>query len=151
MIFFWVRKVYSEFCVRVMKKSLWGDDIHREYGIKKIKKSMNTIISSFTNETLQELDRDIFEFELMCILLPVHGLSKKLPFSIEIAPEKKVKTTPSLYSFSVLTSTKQTITTISSIAHKKLLEQSKNFNTILKRVISVGRERQKKLRHKQMS
>lgn len=148
---FWGRRVYSEFCVRVMRKFLLVEDIHQEHGIKIIKRSMNTTISSSTNETLQELDREIFEVELMCVLLPVHGLSKKLPFSIEIAPVKKEKTTPTLYSFSVLTLTKQTITTISSIAHKKLLEQSKNFNTILKRVISVGRERQKKSRHKQMS
>jgi len=145
---FWERRGYSEYCVRGMKKFLWGDDIHLEYDIKKNKKNMNTIISSSTNETLQELDREIFEVELMCVLLPVHGLSKKLPFSLEIATAKNEKNIPTLYSFSVLTFTKQTITTISSIAHSKLLEQSKNFNTILKRVISVSRENQKKSRRK---
>ncbi len=91
---------------------------------------------------MTKLDREIFNVELHCVLLPIHGLTKELPFSLEIESKKKSNS----YSFSVLTKTKEKIISISSIVHHNLIKQSYGFNNLLKRIISVHRYYSKKFK-----
>ena len=108
---------------------------------------MNYSFISSSDNTIKTLDREIFEVELMCVLLPVHGLTKDLPFSLEIESTQKNQSNHQTYSFSVLTLTREKLISITSIVHNNLIQQSKNFNVILKRIIALNRFIHKKSRY----